>query len=148
MRPAAYLKVPATISSINQSSVLSTAVVVIRLPGKHTTYHTHHPSCVNEEDVIQPKSTNMPDSDLDHSFLPALYKPAELLPIARHRESLLYLIETHPVTVVVGQTGSGKTTQIPQFLEKAGWCAEGKVIAVTQVGWLARFLYTLLCKYA
>jgi ATP-dependent RNA helicase DDX35 len=63
-----------------------------------------------------------------------LHKPAALLPIAKHRDALLYLIETNPVTVVVGQTGSGKTTQIPQFLERAGWCTDGKVIAVTQVG--------------
>ena len=75
----------------------------------------------------------MADFDLASSFIPALHKPASLLPIARHREALLYLIETYPVTIVVGQTGSGKTTQIPQYLEQAGWCADGKVIAVTQV---------------
>lgn len=73
-------------------------------------------------------------ADLDLSFIPALYKPSELLPIARHRQSLLYTIETYPVTVVIGQTGSGKTTQLPQFLEQAGWCNDGKGIAVTQVG--------------
>ena len=72
-------------------------------------------------------------SALSASFIPALHKPSSLLPIARHRASLLYLIETFPVTIVVGQTGSGKTTQIPQFLESAGWCGEGKVVAVTQV---------------
>ncbi len=75
----------------------------------------------------------MAELDLEASFIPALHKPAALLPIAKHRESLLYLIETHPVTIVVGQTGSGKSTQIPQFLEQAGWCDDGKVIAVTQV---------------
>ena len=53
-------------------------------------------------------------------FVPSLHKPSSLLPIARHRQSLLYLIETQPVTIVVGQTGSGKTTQIPQILEQAG----------------------------
>lgn len=74
------------------------------------------------------------DFDLSTSFIPSLHKPSSLLPIARHRESLLYLIETFPVTIVLGQTGSGKTTQIPQFLEQAGWCEEGKVVAVTQVG--------------
>lgn len=74
------------------------------------------------------------DFNVSTSFIPALYKPASLLPIAHHREALLYLIETFPVTVVIGQTGSGKTTQIPQFLEQSGWCEEGKVIAVTQVG--------------
>lgn len=76
----------------------------------------------------------MSESDLGGSFIPSLYKPASLLPVAQHRESLLYLIETFPVVVVVGQTGSGKSTQIPQFLEQAGWCTGGKVIAVTQVG--------------
>ena len=75
----------------------------------------------------------MAEFDLGASFIPALHKPAALLPIAKHRDALLYLVETYPVTIVVGQTGSGKSTQIPQFLEQAGWCADGKVIAVTQV---------------
>lgn len=73
------------------------------------------------------------DFDLGASFIPALHKPAALLPIAKHRQSLLYLVETSPVTIVVGQTGSGKSTQIPQFLEQAGWCSDGKIIGVTQV---------------
>lgn len=76
----------------------------------------------------------MGDFDLSRDFIPALHKPASLLPIAKHRKSLLYLIETFPVVIVVGMTGSGKTTQIPQFLESAGWCTDGKMIAVTQVG--------------
>jgi ATP-dependent RNA helicase DDX35 len=75
----------------------------------------------------------MADFDLAANFIPSLHKPPSLLPIARHRQSLLYLIETFPVTIVVGQTGSGKTTQIPQYLEQAGWCSDGKIIAVTQV---------------
>ncbi|TVY82252.1 putative ATP-dependent RNA helicase DHX35 [Lachnellula suecica] len=74
----------------------------------------------------------MADFDLSANFIPSLHKPATLLPIARHRQSLLYLVETYPVTIVVGHTGSGKTTQIPQYLEQAGWCADGKIIAVTQ----------------
>ena len=75
----------------------------------------------------------MAEFDLSASFIPSLHKPASLLPIARHRQNLLYLVETYPITIVVGQTGSGKTTQIPQYLEQAGWCSGGKVIAVTQV---------------
>ena len=75
-------------------------------------------------------------ADFDLSFVPALYKPSSLLPIVKHREGLLYTIETFPVTIVVGQTGSGKTTQLPQFLEQAGWWQDGKVIGVTQVGQL------------
>lgn len=74
------------------------------------------------------------DIDISSPYISSLHKPSSLLPIARHRQNLLYLIETFPITIVVGQTGSGKTTQIPQFLEQAGWCAEGKVVAVTQVG--------------
>lgn len=75
----------------------------------------------------------MAEFSLDATFIPALHKPPALLPIAKHRDSLLYVIETYPVTIVIGQTGSGKTTQIPQFLKKAGWCENGKVIGVTQV---------------
>lgn len=70
---------------------------------------------------------------LSSTFIPSLYKPAALLPIARYKANLLYLIETFPVTIVVGQTGSGKTTQLPQYLDQAGWTADGKVIGVTQV---------------
>ncbi|KAI9812560.1 MAG: hypothetical protein M1826_002810 [Phylliscum demangeonii] len=81
----------------------------------------------------------MGDADIAASYIPSLYKPASLLPIARHRQSLLYLVDTYPVTIVVGQTGSGKTTQIPQYLDQAGWTAEGKVVAVTQVGYSIRF---------
>lgn len=82
------------------------------------------------------------DLDLSAAFIPSLYKPAALLPIARHRQSLLYLIETYPVTIVVGQTGSGKTTQLPQFLDQAGWCSAGKIIAVTQVGFVLVYFYS------
>lgn len=70
---------------------------------------------------------------LSTAFIPSLYKPASLLPIARYRDNLKYLIETFPVTIVVGQTGSGKTTQLPQYLDQAGWTADGKIIGVTQV---------------
>ncbi|KAH9835510.1 Helicase associated domain (HA2) [Teratosphaeria destructans] len=72
----------------------------------------------------------MTDSD---AFIPALHKPTSLLPIARHKDALLYTIETYPVTVLIGQTGSGKTTQLPQFLEQGGWCNDGKVIAPRRV---------------
>ena len=47
----------------------------------------------------------MTDFDVSASFIPSLHKPPSLLPIARHRQSLLYLVESVPVTIVVGQTG-------------------------------------------
>lgn len=71
----------------------------------------------------------MADTD---SFIPGLHKPSSLLPIARHKDALLYTIENSPVTILVGQTGSGKTTQLPQYLLEAGWGNDGKIIAVTQ----------------
>lgn len=70
--------------------------------------------------------------DIETPLIPDLYKPPALLPIAQLKDQLLYTIETHPVTIVVGATGSGKTTQIPRFLLEAGWCGEGRQIAVTQ----------------
>lgn len=54
------------------------------------------------------------------------------LPIARQRDKILYMVEQHPVVVVVGQTGCGKTTQIPQFLMESGWAAGGRQIIITQ----------------
>ncbi|RPA79893.1 P-loop containing nucleoside triphosphate hydrolase protein [Ascobolus immersus RN42] len=68
----------------------------------------------------------------DLGFSSYLYKPPSLLPIAKHQKALLYLVENHPVTIVVGQTGSGKTTQLPRYLYDAGWTKDGKVIACTQ----------------
>lgn len=71
----------------------------------------------------------MADAD---AFIPALHRPSSLLPIASHKDALLYTIENNAVTIVVGQTGSGKTTQLPQYLERAGYCNDNKVIAITQ----------------
>lgn len=75
----------------------------------------------------------MIEENADASFIPALFKPPSLLPIARYRRELIYAIEKYPVTVVIGQTGSGKTTQLPQYLLEAGFANDGKVLAVTQV---------------
>lgn len=45
---------------------------------------------------------------------------------------ILYLVENHPVTVIIGQTGSGKTTQIPQYLHEVGWSEGGRTVVCTQ----------------
>ncbi|KAE9048213.1 putative pre-mRNA-splicing factor ATP-dependent RNA helicase [Phytophthora rubi] len=45
------------------------------------------------------------------------------LPVSKHREEILYAVETHATTLLVGATGSGKTTQVPQYLLEAGWAA-------------------------
>ncbi|KAI0371843.1 pre-mRNA splicing factor [Pilatotrama ljubarskyi] len=62
----------------------------------------------------------------------SLHAARERLPIFKHRDRLLYAVETFGVVILVGQTGSGKTTQLPQFLYEAGWAAEGNCIACTQ----------------
>ncbi|XP_023634100.1 probable pre-mRNA-splicing factor ATP-dependent RNA helicase DEAH8 isoform X2 [Capsella rubella] len=51
----------------------------------------------------------------------------EFLPIHGYRDELLYLIEKNQVLVIVGETGSGKTTQIPQYLQEAGYTKRGKI---------------------
>lgn len=75
----------------------------------------------------------MTDSDFDQAFLAVPHKPPAMLSIAKHRHALLYLIENHPVTIVVAETSAGKSTQIPQYLEDAGWCTDDKLIGITQV---------------
>lgn len=76
----------------------------------------------------------MSGQGIGDSFIAALHKPSALLPIARYRDNILYLVEKAPILIVIGQTGSGKTTQIPQFLDQEGWSSGGRTIAVTQVG--------------
>ncbi|CAI0469092.1 unnamed protein product [Linum tenue] len=59
-------------------------------------------------------------------------KLRQRLPVYKYRTAILYLVETRATTIIVGETGSGKTTQIPQFLNEAGWADGGRVIACTQ----------------
>ena len=44
------------------------------------------------------------------------------LPVFPFREDFLQAMEDHQVLIVVAETGSGKTTQLPQYLQEAGWC--------------------------
>mmetsp|Transcript_39093 Transcript_39093/g.124457 ORF Transcript_39093/g.124457 Transcript_39093/m.124457 type:complete len:274 (+) Transcript_39093:187-1008(+) len=62
----------------------------------------------------------------------SLKEQRERLPIYGIRKQVLYLVETHATTILVGQTGCGKTTQVPQYLDEAGWTGGGRRIAVTQ----------------
>ncbi|NWQ77822.1 TDRD9 helicase, partial [Columbina picui] len=55
------------------------------------------------------------------------------LPIAKHREEIVSLIENNSVVIVQGATGSGKSTQIPQYI--LDYCIRRSIycnIAVTQ----------------
>lgn len=53
------------------------------------------------------------------------------LPIWAVRRELLQAIASVPTLVLTGETGCGKTTQIPQFLQAAGYATHG-IIGVTQ----------------
>ncbi|KAF4077859.1 hypothetical protein AMELA_G00192850 [Ameiurus melas] len=66
-----------------------------------------------------------------HSSL-SVEKQRQKLPVFKHRNNILYMVESFQTVVILGETGSGKSTQIPQYLLEAGWAAEGKVIGVTQ----------------
>ncbi|CAJ0941179.1 unnamed protein product, partial [Mesorhabditis belari] len=54
------------------------------------------------------------------------------LPIAKNRNHILYALEKYQTLIVVGETGCGKSTQVPQYLLEAGWCADGRMVGVTQ----------------
>ncbi|KAJ6853368.1 pre-mRNA-splicing factor ATP-dependent RNA helicase DEAH10 [Iris pallida] len=54
------------------------------------------------------------------------------LPIAAVEKRLVDEVRKNDTLIIVGETGSGKTTQLPQFLFNAGYCADGKVIGITQ----------------
>ncbi|KAH8083822.1 helicase [Aureococcus anophagefferens] len=50
------------------------------------------------------------------------------VPIAAHRETLLWALENRSALVVVGETGCGKSTQLPKYLIEAGWAAPRVVV--------------------
>ncbi|XP_071957723.1 probable ATP-dependent RNA helicase DHX35 [Antedon mediterranea] len=62
----------------------------------------------------------------------SIQQQRQRLPVFKHRNHILYLLETHQTIVIVGETGCGKSTQIPQYLAEAGWTDSGYVVGVTQ----------------
>ena len=54
------------------------------------------------------------------------------LPIFQFRNHILWLVENYKTVVLVGETGCGKSTQIPQYLNEAGWASAGYQVAITQ----------------
>ncbi|KAJ9513362.1 hypothetical protein QJQ45_001401 [Haematococcus lacustris] len=59
------------------------------------------------------------------------------LPVYSARAKLVELVRSHDAIVIVGETGSGKTTQIPQFLDQAGFgtvvCTQPRRVAAVTV---------------
>ncbi|XP_039033597.1 pre-mRNA-splicing factor ATP-dependent RNA helicase DEAH1-like isoform X2 [Hibiscus syriacus] len=92
------------------------------------------------EDQIEFIKTSMMDDEFDNkisldppekskakSELEKLQEERKDLPIYPYRDDLLKVVEENQVVVIVGDTGSGKTTQIPQYLNEAGYTKRGKV---------------------
>ncbi|KAG1942066.1 RNA helicase family protein [Pimephales promelas] len=86
---------------------------------------------VCEERDLSTETTGSPIIFNPHTAL-SIEKQRQRLPVFKHRNNILYVVESFQTVVIVGETGSGKSTQIPQYLLEAGWAAEGKVIGVTQ----------------
>ena len=55
-----------------------------------------------------------------------------MLPILPSRLRILYCLEHYKTVIIQGETGSGKTTQIPQYLNEAGWTQNGFKVVCTQ----------------
>ncbi|KAK7680935.1 hypothetical protein QCA50_015987 [Cerrena zonata] len=78
------------------------------------------------------------------------------LPVYKLRDSFLQSVEKHQILIVVGETGSGKTTQLPQYLNEAGYskgkngekliigCTQPRRVAATSVA--ARVSDEMGCK--
>ncbi|XP_062501947.1 probable ATP-dependent RNA helicase DHX35 isoform X2 [Corticium candelabrum] len=62
----------------------------------------------------------------------SMQQQRQRLPVFKHRNHILYLLEKHQTVVIVGETGCGKSTQIPQYLYESGWTNSQKIIGVTQ----------------
>ncbi|RKP12336.1 putative ATP-dependent RNA helicase DHX35 [Piptocephalis cylindrospora] len=54
------------------------------------------------------------------------------LPAYQKRKVILHRLNHSRVLILVGHTGSGKSTQIPQYLDEAGWATGPWMIACTQ----------------
>ncbi|CAH9112194.1 unnamed protein product [Cuscuta europaea] len=92
---------------------------------------TERPRLVDDEDggVLLYSSSSSFSSGFGYGNIE---KQRQRLPVYKYRTAILYLVETHSTTIIVGETGSGKTTQIPQYLNEAGWAEGGRLIACTQ----------------
>ncbi|XP_076376385.1 putative ATP-dependent RNA helicase DHX35 isoform X1 [Megalopta genalis] len=62
----------------------------------------------------------------------AIHMQRQRLPTFKYRSHIIYLLEKYQTLVLIGETGCGKSTQLPQYLFEAGWCANGKMIGITE----------------
>ncbi|XP_047946545.1 pre-mRNA-splicing factor ATP-dependent RNA helicase DEAH1-like [Salvia hispanica] len=78
-------------------------------------------------DSVKTELIDSGDGIEEESPLPELESERKSLPIYAYKEQLMKAVHDHQVLVIVGETGSGKTTQIPQFLDEAGYTRRGMI---------------------
>ncbi|NXK11447.1 TDRD9 helicase, partial [Herpetotheres cachinnans] len=86
----------------------------------------------NDQLVYKP-DTSLSQCESSDWTLPITNHKCVDMPIAKHREEIVSLIESNSVVIVQGATGSGKSTQIPQYI--LDYCIQQSIycnIAVTQ----------------
>ncbi|XP_075282799.1 ATP-dependent RNA helicase TDRD9 [Opisthocomus hoazin] len=87
----------------------------------------------NDQLVYKPGTSLSHCESSDGTSIPISNHKCMDMPIAKHREEIVSLIESNSVVVVQGASGSGKSTQIPQYV--LDYCIQRSIycnIAVTQ----------------
>ncbi|NWY52909.1 TDRD9 helicase, partial [Chionis minor] len=87
----------------------------------------------NDQLVYKPDTSLFQCESSDTTSIPITNHKCMDMPIARHREEIVTLIESNSVVIIQGATGSGKSTQIPQYI--LDYCIQRSIycnIAVTQ----------------
>ncbi|NXN71597.1 TDRD9 helicase, partial [Himantopus himantopus] len=87
----------------------------------------------NDQLVYKPDTSLFQCESSDLNSIPITNHKCVDMPIAKHREEIVSLIESNSVVIVQGATGSGKSTQIPQYI--LDYCIQRSIycnIAVTQ----------------
>ena len=72
------------------------------------------------------------NNGFESSHISSIKEQRKALKVYQVRDEFFELIAKEQVLIVIGETGSGKTTQLPQYLEEAGYCNQGKIIGCTQ----------------
>ncbi|NXI69456.1 TDRD9 helicase, partial [Anseranas semipalmata] len=101
---------------------------------KYRQEETQKPDILGKEQFDYKPDTALPKCEPRlWNYVPITNHKYADMPIARHREEIVSLIESNSVVIIQGATGSGKSTQLPQYVldyytQRSIYCN----IAVTQ----------------
>ena len=100
----------------------------LSFPTRHFSSDEEEEDLESDEEILSPATTTrvkqqpqtvrkVPPAQQKQTATHAkLLKGDKELPIMKHRQEIVELIENHKVSIIEGQTGSGKSTQVPQFI--------------------------------